>query len=66
MNGKIKSLKDKGFGFIEPEGGGNDIFFHASDVTNAQFSDLQVGQAVSYDKGSGKEGKPRAADVRVE
>ena len=48
----------KGYGFIEPEGGGPDIFVHISAVEQAGMSSLNEGQKVSYevlaDKRSGK------------
>ncbi len=39
----------KGFGFIAPDGGGNDVFVHISAVKEAGMSDLQEGQKLSYD-----------------
>lgn len=49
---------DKGFGFIQPEGGGQDAFVHISAVERAGLRTLQEGQKVSYelvqDKRSGK------------
>jgi CspA family cold shock protein len=39
----------KGFGFIQPTGGGNDVFVHISAVERAGLSDLKEGQQVSYD-----------------
>jgi CspA family cold shock protein len=48
----------KGFGFIQPDEGGNDVFVHISAVERAGMSSLQEGQKVSYelerDKRSGK------------
>jgi CspA family cold shock protein len=40
---------DKGFGFIAPEGGGKDIFVHASAVEAAGMRSLAEGQRVSFD-----------------
>lgn len=49
MNGTIKSLlADKGFGFISPEEGGKDVFFHTSEVLGNQFSSFKVGDMVSF------------------
>ncbi len=67
--GTIKKLvSDKGFGFITPSAGGNDIFFHLSSLNDIQFNTLQVGQSVSYDVDDGNDrGKgPRAMNVRVD
>jgi len=49
---------DKGFGFIQPESGGADVFVHISAVERAGFRTLQEGQKVSFelekDQRSGK------------
>jgi CspA family cold shock protein len=48
--GKIKSLvKDRGFGFIQVEGGSSDIFFHHTSVVGGDLDSLQEGQAVEFD-----------------
>lgn len=39
----------KGFGFIEPQDGGADVFVHISAVERAGLSDLQEGQKISYE-----------------
>jgi CspA family cold shock protein len=43
MTGKIARLTDRGFGFITPEGGDKDVFFHAQSVVDVEFNDLQEG-----------------------
>jgi len=60
--GTIKRLTDKGFGFIKTDKG-PDLFFHMSSVEGARFEELQEGQKVSYNEGSGPKG-PRAENVR--
>ena len=61
--GKIKKLiVDKGFGFIDGEGGA--LFFHSSEVKGTAFESLHEGQAVSYTAGRGPKG-PRAEAVTV-
>ena len=61
--GTIKKLvADKGFGFIEGEGG--ELFFHHSALQDVEIEALQVGQAVEFEEGSGPKG-PRAENVRV-
>jgi|GEM_PF-216878 len=60
--GTIKKIvADRGFGFITRDGG--DIFFHFSAVVEATFEELQEGQAVEYEEGTGPKG-PRAENVR--
>ncbi|MDA1162587.1 MAG: cold shock domain-containing protein [Planctomycetota bacterium] len=60
--GTIKKLTEKGFGFIDT-GGGNDMFFHMSNLEDVQFEQLYEGQQVSYTAGHGPKG-PRAENVR--
>ena len=59
---KIKKLTEKGFGFIQGDGG--DVFFHHSAVVDGDYDSLQEGQNVEYNEGTGPKG-PRAEDVRV-
>ena len=56
-----KLLTDKGFGFIEGDGG--DMFFHHSAVEGTTIEDLQIGQTVTFNVGSGPKG-PRAENVK--
>ena len=58
-NGTVKWFNaQKGYGFIQPEGGGKDVFVHISAVERAGMNDLREGQKVSFelvtDKRSGK------------
>tara|TARA_B100001167_G_scaffold134699_1_gene85018 strand:- start:487 stop:690 length:204 start_codon:yes stop_codon:yes gene_type:complete len=63
--GTIKKLiSAKGFGFIGPEDGSNDVFFHTSALENANFDELQEGQAVEFELVDGEKG-PRAENIRV-
>lgn len=66
--GRIKKLvQEKGFGFISTkEGGGTDVFFHHSTVTNRGFESLTEGQEVEFtiDNSPNPKGKgPRAGSV---
>jgi len=56
----------KGFGFIEPEDGGNDAFVHISAVERAGLSTLREGQKVSFDLEPGKNGKSSAENLAVQ
>ncbi len=60
--GTIKRLTDKGFGFIETSGKGEDLFFHSTAVTGGGFNGLHEGQQVTYTIGQGPKG-PRAENV---
>lgn len=55
----------KGFGFIQPSAGGNDVFVHISAVERAGLSTLTEGQKVSYDVVN-ERGKNAAGNLRVE
>ena len=56
---------DKGFGFIEPEQGGEDLFVHFSAIQGSGFRTLEEGAKVEYDKGEGRDGKKQAVNVRL-
>ena len=53
----------KGFGFIQPEGGGNDVFVHISAVQKAGLQTLNENQRVSYEVVT-ERGKQAAANLR--
>lgn len=63
MNGTIKSLNERGFGFIAAEGQEKDLFFHSSALVDAQFNDLKVGDMVSFETEASDKG-PRAVNVK--
>ena len=63
MNGTIKRITDKGFGFITTAGG-PEYFFHQSACAGTAFDDLREGQEVSFTVGQGPKG-PRAENVNV-
>ena len=54
----------KGFGFIQPDGGGKDVFVHISAVEKAGLSSLNEGAKVSYDIIADR-GKESAGNLRV-
>ncbi len=49
MNGTIKTLTGKGFGFIAREGEVKDLFFHSKELKGVTFDELKVGDAVTFD-----------------
>ncbi|MBI5231598.1 MAG: cold-shock protein [Coriobacteriales bacterium] len=63
--GKVKWFNsDKGFGFIEREGG-DDLFVHFSEIQSEGFKTLDEGQAVTFEESMGNNGKKQATQVRV-
>ena len=60
--GTIKTLTDKGFGFIATPSG-KDMFFHSSNLDGVRFEELHQGQKVTYTEGRGPKG-PRAENVK--
>ncbi len=64
QKGTIKKLTDRGYGFIKPEQG-EDLFFHGSDVEGVEFNSLHEGQEVEFEDGQGRDGRPRAANVKL-
>jgi CspA family cold shock protein len=61
--GRIKMFnEDKGFGFIKPDDGGSDVFFHVTDLREGD--EITVDAAVAFEMGKDpKSGKPKAVDV---
>lgn len=56
---------DKGFGFIQPDNGGTDVFIHISAVERAGLQTLKDGAAVSFELETGRGGKTSAIDLRL-
>ncbi len=64
-SGTVKWFNDqKGFGFIAPEDGGDDLFVHHSNIAGDGYRSLEEGARVEYDAGQGKKG-PEATNVRA-
>lgn len=55
----------KGFGFISPDGGGNDIFVHISAVERAGLTTLNDNQKVSFEMQEGRDGRSSAGDLKL-
>ena len=65
VNGTVKWFNsEKGFGFIEPENGGKDLFVHFRQVNNTGYDrvSLNEGQRVTFEVGQGEKG-PQAENV---
>ncbi len=62
--GTIKKIMDRGYGFIKGEGE-EDLFFHRNDVEGVEFTSLNEGHEVEFEKGQGQDGRPKAVKVRL-
>jgi CspA family cold shock protein len=65
QTGKVKWFNDaKGFGFITPDNGGQDLFAHFTQIqSSGGFRSLQEGQSVRFEVTQGTKG-PQASDIR--
>jgi cold shock protein len=55
----------KGYGFIQPDGGGADAFVHISAVERAGYDSLSEGQRVQYELVQGRNGKSSAENLKI-
>jgi CspA family cold shock protein len=62
MEGTIKTLTPKGFGFIAREGETKDLFFHSKELKGVTYDELKVGDKVTFDVVDGEKG-PAATNV---
>ena len=62
MTGTIKTLTDKGYGFITREGEAKDLFFHSKELVGVTFDELKTGDAVSFEVVESEKG-PAATKV---
>ena len=64
VSGTVKWFNaEKGYGFIAPDGGGNDVFVHFSAIQSSGYRSLEEGQKVEFEITQGQKGDA-AADER--
>ncbi len=64
--GTVKWYNDqKGYGFIQPDNGGKDVFVHATALERAGLRGLAEGQKVSYDVEADRSGKESATNLKA-
>jgi CspA family cold shock protein len=65
-NGTIKWFNaTKGFGFIQPDDGSNDVFVHISDMQRSGIAELREGDKLTFDVQRGQQGKMSACNLRL-
>jgi cold shock protein len=55
----------KGYGFIQPDSGGKDIFLHVSALERAGLNGIADGQKVSFELESGRDGRTSASSIEL-
>jgi cold shock protein len=61
----VTYFEAKGFGFLRPDDGGRDIFFHVSRLVEGLATDLRPGTRVLYELGMDRTGKMAASSIRI-
>jgi CspA family cold shock protein len=61
----VTYFEAKGFGFLRPDDGGRDIFFHVSRLAEGLATDLRPGTKVLYELGMDRTGKMAASSIRI-
>ena len=65
LTGTVKFFKkDKGFGFISPDDGGDDVFIHITDLKSAGYDGIAKGDIVEFEKIENR-GRFKAANIKI-
>ena len=65
MEGTIKKLTDRGFGFITVDGDDKDLFFHSNELKGSSYNELKEGDRVSFDKADSPKGENAVNVTRI-
>ena len=66
MQGTVKWFNEsKGYGFITPDDGGQDLFVHFSEIQEDGYKTLREGDKVNFEKGQGKKGPQSTGVTKV-
>ncbi|MBU2635301.1 cold shock domain-containing protein [Patescibacteria group bacterium] len=65
MEGTIKKLTDKGFGFIDVDGEEKDLFFHSNELQGVSYDELKEGDRVSFEKADSPKGENAVNVTRI-
>ena len=63
VEGSIKTISERGFGFIQPDTGQDDVFFHRTALTDVRIEELRQGDRVTYTAEHDPRGKGLRATV---
>jgi CspA family cold shock protein len=55
----------KGYGFVQPDGGGKDVFLHVSALERAGLNELPDGQKITYELETGRDGRASAGSIAL-
>lgn len=65
MEGVIKKLTDRGFGFITVDGEEKDLFFHSTELDGVSYDELKEGDRVSFEKANSPKGENAVKVTRI-